>query len=40
MTDWITWALVAVVIIGSIVVYLSSTAGRLDRLHHLSLIHI
>ena len=34
MTDWITWALVAVVVIGSIIVYLSSTAGRLDRLHH------
>ena len=34
MSDWITWSLVAVVVIGSVVVYLSSTAGRLDRLHH------
>lgn len=34
MNDWITWTLIAVVVVGSIVVYLSSTAGRLDRLHH------
>jgi hypothetical protein len=34
VSDWITWVLIGVVVIGSIVVYLSSTAGRLDRLHH------
>jgi hypothetical protein len=34
VSDWITWALVAAVVIGAIVVYLSSAAGRLDRLHH------
>ena len=34
MNDWVTWLLLGVVVIGAIVVYLSSTAGRLDRLHH------
>ncbi len=34
MTDWLTWILLGVVAVGAIVVYLSSTAGRLDRLHH------
>jgi hypothetical protein len=34
MTDWVTWLLLAVVVVGAITVYLSSTAGRLDRLHH------
>ncbi len=29
-----TWVLIAIVVVGAIVVYLSSTAGRLDRLHH------
>ena len=32
--DWFTEVLAALVIVGAIVVYLSSTAGRLDRLHH------
>jgi len=32
--DWLTQALLAAVVVGAIGVYLSSTAGRLDRLHH------
>lgn len=34
MTEWVTWLLVAAVVLGAVVVYLSSAAGRLDRLHH------
>ena len=32
--DWLTEVLVALVVLGAVVVYLSSMAGRLDRLHH------
>ncbi len=32
--DWINEILIVAVVLGAIVVYLSSTAGRLDRLHH------
>lgn len=32
--DWLTEVLIAAVVLGAVVVYLSSTAGRLDRLHH------
>jgi hypothetical protein len=32
--DWLTELLIAAVVIGVIVVYLASMAGRLDRLHH------
>mgnify|MGYP000973801501 CR=1 FL=1 len=32
--DWLTEILVVAVVLGAIVVYLSSAAGRLDRLHH------
>lgn len=32
--DWLTEILIAAVVLGAIVVYLSSAAGRLDRLHH------
>jgi hypothetical protein len=32
--DWLTEVLVVAVVLGAIVVYLSSAAGRLDRLHH------
>ena len=32
--DWFTQVLVVAVLVGGIGVYLSSTAGRLDRLHH------
>jgi hypothetical protein len=32
--DWLTEILIAAVVLGAVVVYLSSMAGRLDRLHH------
>jgi hypothetical protein len=32
--DWLTEILIVAVVLGAIVVYLSSAAGRLDRLHH------
>jgi hypothetical protein len=32
--DWLTEFLIVAVLLGGIVVYLSSAAGRLDRLHH------
>lgn len=32
--SWLNEALIVAVVLGAIVVYLSSTAGRLDRLHH------
>lgn len=32
--EWFTWLLVVAVVLGAVVVYLASMAGRLDRLHH------